>query len=319
MRPKQIGRYIRTVQHLTPSQIAHRARLLALRTSYCRLPRLTRARYRWMAEECPATWSDWKLLPGTDDIDPASVTEAIEDARSIAAGTYRFINRTAQLGPRPAWRDHGQSQLWSYHLHYFDYLLSLGIWWRVEQASDALETAARLIADWIERNAPALGDGWHPYPVAARLSNWLQGTELFGTALRSHPLVEPLLLRSVTEQVLFLEQNIEFDVLGNHLLKNLRALVHCGLALDHPESQRWRHQGALWTFDQVRRQILPDGGHYERSPMYQIQVFWDLLDILSQLQNVGISVPSDVTARLQGNAELDRSYAPSRRRYSAVQ
>ncbi|HEX3246558.1 MAG TPA: alginate lyase family protein [Chloroflexota bacterium] len=250
-----------------------------------------------MAEEHTASWADWALLPGVPVLDGTAVQHEVLRAHSISAGQFQFVNRTVELGQHPAWRNHGQSQLWSYHLHYFDYLLSLGLWWQAEQATDALESAARLIAHWIESNPPAQGDGWHPYTVAARLSNWLQGSELFGMSLRQHPLLEPLLLRSITEQVLFLEQNLEFDVLGNHLLKNLRALVHCGLALAHPDAKRWLHQGALWTFEQAEHQILPDGGHYERSPMYQLQVFWDLLDILSQLQRAGVSIPRGVSDR----------------------
>jgi uncharacterized heparinase superfamily protein len=297
MTPAQIGRLARTIQHLTRAQLAHRARLMGLRASYRRLPRLTRARYRWMAEEHPAAWSEWRFFPGANGIEPASAAEAIEEARGIAAGRFCFVNRAVDLGPRPAWGDHGQSQLWSYHLHYFEYLVSLGLWWKLEQAQEALDAAARLISDWIEHNPPATGDGWHPYVVAARLSSWLQGSELFGSALRQDPRVEPRLLRSITEQALFLEQNLEFDVLGNHLLKNLRTMVHCGLALEHPESQRWLHQGALWTFDQVLHQVLPDGGHYERSPMYQLLVYWDLLDMLTQLRRVGITVPVEVLER----------------------
>src|SRR5215210_1696917 len=122
MIPEHVGRYLRTVQHLTPSQIAHRARLMALRTSYARLPRLTRARFNWMAEERTANWADWTLLPGVSAIDAASVEHELLEAHSIAAGRFRFVNRTVELGQHPAWRNHGQSQLWSYHLHYFDYL-----------------------------------------------------------------------------------------------------------------------------------------------------------------------------------------------------
>ena len=155
MIPEHVGRYLRTVQHLTPSQIGHRTRLLALRASYRRLPRLTRARFKWMAEEHTASWADWSLFPACPRLTRPQWRMRSMEARSVAAGQFRFVNRTVELGQHPAWRDHGQSQLWSYHLHYFDYLLSLGLWWRVEQAPEALESATRLIVDWIESNPPA--------------------------------------------------------------------------------------------------------------------------------------------------------------------
>jgi hypothetical protein len=117
MIPEQVGRYLRTVRHLTPAQVAHRARLLALRQTYVRLPALTLKRYENLANQHVASWRNWTLLPGATLVDASAADSALHEAREIASGTFRFVNRAAELGAHPAWRDHGQSQLWSYHLH----------------------------------------------------------------------------------------------------------------------------------------------------------------------------------------------------------
>jgi len=73
---------------------------------------------------------------------------------------------------------------------------------------------------------------------------------------------------SLHRQVGHLTRVVERDVGGNHLIKNLKALIAAG------------HEEALEELErEVSRQILPDGGHYERSPSYHLQVLCDLMDI----------------------------------------
>ena len=82
----------------------------------------------------------------------------------------------------------------------------------------------------------------------------------------------------------FVEHNLELDVGGNHLLKNLKALVGLGVFFDDRRliDKALRHLG-----QQVEIQVLPDGGHFELSPSYHCQVLGDLLDIHSLLAAAG--------------------------------
>ena len=82
----------------------------------------------------------------------------------------------------------------------------------------------------------------------------------------------------------FLRRNLETDVGGNHLIKNLKALV--GLAVFFGDDRLLsRALGRLRR--QLLVQVLPDGGHYERAPAYHCQVLGDLVDIGRLLRAVG--------------------------------
>ena len=68
-------------------------------------------------------------------------------------------------------------------------------------------------------------------------------------------------------------------------------LVQPALALRMIEGQPAMHQGALWTFDQVRHRGHPRWRAVRTQRDVSLQVFWDLLDILAQLRHVSISTP----------------------------
>src|SRR2546429_6431909 len=45
-------------------------------------------------------------------------------------------------------------------------------------------------------------------------------------------------------------------------------------------SEAWRVKGLALVRRELEEQILPDGGHFERSPMYHAIVLEDVLDLL---------------------------------------
>ena len=73
-----------------------------------------------------------------------------------------------------------------------------------------------------------------------------------------------------------LQANIEDDVLGNHVIRNARGLVAGGAAFGE---QRFVDRGLALLKRELRQQVLPDGGHYERSPVYHLLVLRDLLEV----------------------------------------
>jgi uncharacterized heparinase superfamily protein len=82
----------------------------------------------------------------------------------------------------------------------------------------------------------------------------------------------------------FLRRHLEADVGGNHLVKNLKALI--GLAVFFADD-RLLEQALNRLTGQLTVQILPDGGHYERAPGYHCQVLADLIDIADLVRAVG--------------------------------
>ena len=183
---------------------------------------------------------------------------------------FRALGRSCDLSAPGAWRAPGQERLFLYHLHYFDDLHGAGadrraLWHR------------RLIGRWIDANAPAEGPGWEPYPLSRRIVNWVRWD------LGGHPLDERA-EHSLAVQARYLSQNLETHLLGNHLMANAVALVAAGLFFGGGEGDGWLAQGLRLLEAELGEQLLADGGHFERSPMYHALVLSDLLDVLGLLR-----------------------------------
>ncbi len=136
--------------------------------------------------------------------------------------------------------------------------------------------SARLGADpsssaraWIAANPPRNDDAWHPYATATRVSNWLAAATL-------EPSLAPVVRESLRRGLARVAANVEDDVLGNHVIRNAKALVLGGVALG---DEQLRLLGTRLLARELPEQVLPDGGHYERSPAYHRLVLRDLLEL----------------------------------------
>jgi len=171
-----------------------------------------------------------------------------------------------------------------YNLHYFDDLNAL-------DARMRREWHLPLIRRWIEENPPAAGIGWDPYPTSLRIVNWIK-LVLGGGSLPEEA------VRSLAVQARHLERRLEFHLLGNHLFANAKALVFAGFFFEGPEGERWLRKGLDLLEREVSEQVLPDGGHFERSPMYHSLILEDLLDLV----NLGRAYPEEGRDRTRGLA-----------------
>ena len=168
---------------------------------------------------------------------------------------FTFLNLTAK--PK-GWNDESLDMLWRYNLHYFDCL-----------ATKSAE-GAKLVERWIEENPKGSIPGWDPYPTSLRIVNWVKWLGDFSHKERKDCIVE-----SLRDQVGWLGRHIEWHILANHLLANLKALVIGNKFLGRDNSEWMR----LYK-EQIEEQVLPDGGHYERSVMYHAIILEDVLDVL---------------------------------------
>ena len=171
-------------------------------------------------------------------------------------------------------------KLWRYNLHYFDYLH-----WPVYED----DMKARLIDSWLAAQPVPAGDGWEPYPLSLRAVNWIKFL-LSGTT--GQPIPQPW-LDSLATQLAGLESRVEYHLLANHLLKNGKALLFGGIFFEGACADRWRMLGLQILTREADEQILPDGGHFERSPMYHCIVLEDLLDLVNLCRsNPGLVPPA---------------------------
>jgi Heparinase II/III-like protein/Heparinase II/III N-terminus len=164
---------------------------------------------------------------------------------------FRFLNVEREIA---SWNDKSLSKLWLYNLHYF------------EHVDDAL------VDRWIAENAVGRGIGWDPYPTSLRVANWCKWV-LNGSAPKGS------VRNSLAAQALWIEKHLERHLLANHLLANAKALLFAGCVLECSAAERWRKVALQILAEELPAQILPDGAHVERSPMYHSIVLEDLLDL----------------------------------------
>ena len=187
---------------------------------------------------------------------------------TCSRGSFTFLNRAEVIGFPPHWNVTAPPRLWLYHLHYHDFLQQL-----------PFQPAREVVLDWIARHRPGPDRvGWEPYPVARRIVNWCAR---FIGGDRSRTLADDTLRdtlwASLCEQAEHLRRRLEWHLLGNHLLENAVALSLSGSCFGHPAARRWLTAGQALLARELPEQILADGGHVERSPMYQSRVLDALL------------------------------------------
>ncbi|MDW8468891.1 MAG: alginate lyase family protein [Burkholderiales bacterium] len=104
-------------------------------------------------------------------------------------------------------------------------------------------------------------------------------------------------MHSLAVQARWLRARLEWHLLGNHLWANAKALVFAGSFFAGPEADAWRARGLEMLRHELREQVLPDGGHFELSPMYHAIVLEDLLDLIQLSRRFRGLVPAaDIAA-----------------------
>jgi uncharacterized heparinase superfamily protein len=246
--------YFHTVRHLRPIQIAARA---------------------WFRLHRP--FPDLRMAPATRSMS-GQYRSPISPAPSLLGpDNFRFLNVERRCSVASDWQSTDAAKLWIYHLHYFDDL----------NARDAVARVAwheNLLARWAAENPPGQGAGWDPYPVSRRIVNCVKW------AARGN-VVPASFQASLAVQTRWLVQRFEYHILGNHLFANAKALLHAGLYFDGAEAERWCAQALHILERELHEQVLPDGGHFELSTMYQAAILEDLLDLVNLLRAYGREVP----------------------------
>jgi uncharacterized heparinase superfamily protein len=194
--------------------------------------------------------------------------------------TYRFLEQTVRI-ERGGWSRVHASPLWLYNLHYFDDLNAQG-------AEERESWHREAVNDWVTEVALSASPAWDPYPLSLRLVNWIKwlqgGVEPVGSWLQS-----------LSTQAGELERRLEFHLGGNHLFSNAKALVFAGAFFEGGPAQTWMRRGLEILQREMTRQIVADGGHYERSPMYHALALEDVLDLV----NLSRRYPDSITAPLR--------------------
>ena len=183
----------------------------------------------------------------------------------INGSSFTFLNINKKVITKNDWNNKNFTKLWLYNLHYFDFLNS-------KNHKIFIERNKKIIYKWIDDNDPFEGVGWEPYPSSLRIVNWIRWLILLKIS-------DEKIEKSLALQIRWLNKNLEYDLLGNHLMANAKALVFGGFFFKNLEAENWKNKGIRILNEQLKEQILNDGGHFERSPMYHCIILEDLLDL----------------------------------------
>jgi len=285
---QKLATYVFSTSYLKPVQVLSRLSMLARRKVLHR-SRTYRLRYSRLTtsyeQTTPLTFPNGTHYPSSLD--------------EIGDGTFTFLNRRVYLGQPVDWFPQQESQLWRYNLHYFDYAVALGQDYARSGDEERYGLFRRLVREWIRSCPVTTPVAWDPHPVSLRLSNWIKAYSLFEPAIGQDTAFAKELRRSLYVHASFLENNLEYHLLGNHLIENGRALLLAGLFFTDSHADRWQKKGESILWRDLREQFLDDGGHYERSPMYH-QIMLNLYrEVVSVLQKQGDVVPTEVIDRVR--------------------
>ncbi len=185
----------------------------------------------------------------------------------LGACCFKFLSVEHDLPAQGGWNNPALEKLWLYNLHYFEDL-------NAESAQERASWHSALIQRWVAENPPTFGNGWEPYPTSLRIVNWVKWA-LAGNTLPAD------CVQSLATQTRWLCKRLEVHLLGNHLFANAKALVFAGLYFEGHEATQWLAIGLSILTRELPEQVLPDGGNFERSPMYHAIFLEDLLDVLN--------------------------------------
>lgn len=178
--------------------------------------------------------------------------------------TFTFLNITHEFGQEVDWNFNSFGKLWTYNLNYFDFL---------NQKTIEKEKAIGLVWDYI-RSEKGLKDGLEPYTISLRGINWIK-------FLLRNRIKEQEIDRILYRHYQILYSNIEYHLLGNHLLENGFSMF---FGAYYFQCERLYKKGRKILIEELKEQILDDGAHFELSPMYHQILLHRLLDCIKMAQ-----------------------------------
>jgi hypothetical protein len=163
------------------------------------------------------------------------------------------------------WNYNNYGKLWTYNITYFDFL---------NQEDISKDEALNLIYNFIE-NETILKDAIEPFPISLRGINWIK-------FLSKHNIKEDKIDNILYKHYTILLDNLEYHILGNHLLENGYSLL---FAAYYFQDEKLYSKAKEILESELKEQILDDGAHFELTPMYHQIMFFRLLDCINLVKN----------------------------------
>jgi uncharacterized heparinase superfamily protein len=228
---------------------------------------------------------------------PAPWPGEVERGKAILAGRFQCAGLPVNA-QRPDWYAPQLSEAALAELHAFGYLADLAA-----VGGEAAQACARsLIAGWLDDERP-----WHPIASAPdiagqRLASWLAHAKFIVQAQEDR--LGPRILASLARQLRHLSRVMGHGREGLARLLAIRGVVYaslCGL-----DDERRAATAFKLLRRELRRQILADGGHIERSPAAQLAALAILVDLRDMALDSDQAVPGELAATISRMAAMVR-------------
>ena len=221
-----------------------------------------------------------RLLIAPQDIrttDPTIADDIYAGHFSLGARVINTHGQSPFLIPPP-------SQEWSDGLHRFGWLRHL----RAADTPLSRANGRALVEEWIDLfGTLEAGPGWTIPLASRRLMAWLsQSPLILENADRDF---YRKLMKCLGWHARYLQKAMTSAALGTDRL--LVAMALCDLSLCAQGLDRMQKRSLKWLTEELRRQILPDGGHISRNPQILVDLLVDLLPLRQAFVARGIAVP----------------------------
>jgi uncharacterized heparinase superfamily protein len=208
-----------------------------------------------------------RLVIAPQDLRTADATRAGE----IYAGRFAFAGKVVICDRRPPFEMTPPSDEWAVTLLSFAWLRHL----RAADSAITRANARSLIDDWINMQG-----GWHPVGwrldiLSRRVVCWLSQAPF--VLQDADARFYRRFIRSLSRQVRYLRRSLKQSRDGLPRLQALIALNYATLCIQGQSGNLRSNVRRL--IDELRAQILPDGGHISRNPGALIELLADLLPL----------------------------------------
>ena len=192
-------------------------------------------------------------------------------ASEIYHGHFGLAGEVALLGTESPFAIPPPSESWERELHGFSWLRHLNA------ARDEIsrEHAKALVRDWLSYHGEPRGIAWEPDITARRIISWLSHATIFVEGAEED--FYDRIMRSLAMQCNYLHSAYGDAPDGIPRLTVLIALSMAGLCADEKQPSFFARTRVL--ADELKRQILADGGHISRNPGALIELLLDLLPL----------------------------------------
>ena len=197
---------------------------------------------------------------------------------------FTFLNIPHNFSNQIDWNYTEYGKLWTYNLNYFDFLNQEGM---------SKDIGIDLINDYI-KNDKTLKDGKEPYPISLRGINWVK-------FLSENRVFDSRIDKILYQHYYTLLKNLEYHLLGNHLLENAFSLLF-GAYYFQDEKLYIKSRDLL--IYELKEQVLKDGAHFELSPMYHQIILSRLLDCIQLIKLNSIWKKDELLLFLEAKASL---------------